>query len=207
MTDPTPIAEPAPAIPPWQGNGHQPRQPAGLNPTRHRQAKTPKPPKWKREVPKLGTRHVVAAVVVVSAVAVAWTVQRMDRPVVVQQAPVDLAALDAWSQQLRAEIRAEQAPTVVATMALAWLPCPLTGEAQTMIGMDPATGYTSLNPQRGGGVETQVRGLLAAGVPLARMRLLADPPPALRVVDGGAAGTALVACEVATPTTTVTAAQ
>lgn len=85
--------------------------------------------------------------------------------------------------------------TIVAGDPTAWFPCPVSSTARAVITLDPATQFSTLEPQRAGEVAQQVQALIAAGAPIGRMRLVAaDDGVGLRVVDGGVEGTPLFAC-------------
>ena len=160
-------------------------------------------------------RHAAAAGAIVAVFVAGWAITRGARPepqLVVPTVNIDVSGI---AEQNRADlaaaveaIRADSRPVIVVSEPLAWSGCPLTAEALTMIGVNRDTGQ-GLDPDRGGKVETQVRDLLAVGVPLRAMRLVVDTAPNLVVLDGtssGAAGTALFACPAAAPAPTTTAA-
>jgi len=178
--------------------------PAGATPaprparTRHRR----RPPGVGQIVRVPARRHVAAAGAIVAVLAVGAVATRGGQPTVVTppMVQVDLGPLLAQQRAdldaAVAEIEARSKPVLVVSEPLAWSACPLTPEALTMIGVNRDTG-SGIDPDRGGHVEDQVRGLLGAGVDLHAMRLVVDKAPNLVVLDGGtsgAVGAALFRC-------------
>jgi nitrogen fixation-related uncharacterized protein len=118
-----------------------------------------------------------------------------------------VAELDQREAQLRADLatsvsseveqaRSGIAPTVIAQDPLGALPCPLSANAQVIVGLD-AQGLPHAG--RAQAIRQQMDPLLAAGVPVTRLRVGAPEgePARLRVVDGQqepAWGVPLVAC-------------
>lgn len=149
-------------------------------------------------------RTLAAAALAVPAVLAAWWAvgQRIDTTVNDRLgAVVDTHIIPNLDRAIAARVdqaRTEIGPTVVAAAPLAWAACPLTPDAQAIITMDPATGFSSLHPQRGSKVDRDVRQVLAAGATLGQLRVTAPAADQLEVTTTPTAGVPLFACGPAT---------
>lgn len=154
----------------------------------------------RRRAKPRSNRTVAAAAVAVPAVFAAWWLigdridQAVDRRLVAAVEQGVLPAVGDRIDEAVAAARGEIGPTVVAAAPLSWAACPLTSDAKALITMDPATGFSTLHPQRGAKVDREVQQLLAAGATLGQVRVHAPAADQLLATTDPAKGVPLFAC-------------